>query len=85
MSEIVEHMKFISRFFPKGDDPLKFPDCDGSVATDECDVVSVKFIYVGLGEKIRALKKSPSCCSSVDIFLSIDAKQHLALAFFYKT
>ena len=55
MSEIVEHMKFISRFFPKGDDPLKFPDCDGSVATDECDVVSVKFIYVALVEKIRAL------------------------------
>ena len=55
MSEIVEHMKFISRFFPKGDDPLKFPDCDGSVATDECDVVSVKFISVGLVERIRPL------------------------------
>ena len=27
------------------------------------------------------LKKSFSCCSSVDLFLSIDAKQHLALAF----
>ena len=42
MSEIVEHMKFISRFFPKGDDPLKFPDCEGSVGTDDCDVVSAE-------------------------------------------
>jgi len=41
MSEIVEHMKFITRFFPKGDDPLVFPDCEGSVATDECDLVSL--------------------------------------------
>ena len=43
MSEIVEHMKFITRFFPKGDDPLVFPDGDGSVATDECALVSLIF------------------------------------------
>lgn len=76
MSEIVEHMNVILRFFPKAEDALVFPETEESAGTDEGDLGDLETLPSSSYGSALASIKTRSEVSEQPVFEGDDSSAH---------